>query len=479
MSFDAFGESLLHKNVYYICHTDYENEKNLIGDLSLARQRFFQNNRKTLRFKYENNEMGYSENITAVFKKKHFSWDRIVGKLRLEEVFYVKHHFILVQRDFNSNIIAKVYYDKFLTWVKTEYCNPVDSDVVLAIIEPVVTEDAIDLFTLNVERNIYDKQTLHPVLSEKINGKQSVLNSMFETPKIVAVIDGDEYSYCNREEQLARLEVTDRSQELNQYLSSFNDERAREDKDIKFEKLDDEDLVLSVLNEDVKEEPRLVNILGDFDQSNETEVTDEIELANEAEVTSEINVVETIGNNTVVIETTEDENEIAVIKIIKQHVSQDEANIQEKPILKQGFDVSYNKDKQIEYVGNWVNGQKNGLGITHRKGDNATKISLYKNGVSSNKIAIFDINANLNFLGTVDKSKKTGISISYNKIGNTYHVAKNVDNMLIRSSVFDTDGNLIYFGETKNGLKHGKGTTFDTDGNVIESGIYDKGRFVM
>lgn len=411
MVFDGFAESLLHKNVYYVCHTNFENEKNLTGDISKNRKRFFQNNKKTLRLKYQNNEMGYNEKVTAVFKKNYFAWKKLMGKIYLEEAFYVKHHFVVVQRDINNNKIAKIYYDKYLFWIKTEYYNPLDSNVVTAIIEPLVTENAIEVFIYNSETNIYDKEICYPVLKQSASEEQSIQNDEISEPKLLAIVDGKEYIYCAKDEQKARIAVENKADELNNFLTKFTN--------FKEEKIDDS----------IKEEDLVLNV------ENKTEQEDLVQVEEK---------ISTIPENTKNFD----------------------------------FDISYDNTGEIEYIGNFKDGQKNGMGITFRKGDKAAKISCFNKGTASNTVAIFDDKANLNFLGTVENACKTGIAIVYDKVNNTYNITKNVENVAVKTSIFDTDGNLIYFGEIKNGLKTGKGILFDSDGNIIQNETFENDKFL-
>ncbi|MFI3324560.1 MAG: hypothetical protein R3Y35_00120 [Clostridia bacterium] len=419
MDLSESSTSLLNKNISYICNTDYEDVKNLHGDISITREKFFRNNKKTVRIKSNNNEFGYPEKLTGYIKKHSMYWKKTTGKIILEEIFYYNKHYVLLQRDLNNNIKSKVYYDKSLYWVKTEYYDLIDK-IAVCIIKPVVNKDAIEIYIYNNETKIYSKETYFSIDDSTTSDEKTVLNNQTSKFKLFVLIEDKEYVYLPKEEKDSIANFFTDDDELNNFITNYPN------RDVLIHNeptLSDDDLNLEVLKDD-----------EEFDECCDTQ----------------------------------DENNYEIVDTLKN----DEFKI------KEGFDIAYDKFGQPNYIGYWKNNKEHGLGITFRSGDNAAKINLWQEGTPCSQVAIFDNNCNLNYLGKSENSIKNGIGIFFNKTDKTYIVTKNLDNKILNATIFDGNGNIIYSGGFENNKKNGFGIMYNSDREIIEQGFYKDGKLI-
>ena len=148
----AMSASLLAKNVYCVCFADRDSLDLLRGELALAREKFFTSGRKTLRVGKKQVIRGFDGKLQGKLSRRSFYWNKTAnkvtgtGKLVLEEAFDQKGGYVLVNRDFHNIIASRVFFDKSLIWLKSEYYEPWDSHNARVMFKPVESDNLIERF---------------------------------------------------------------------------------------------------------------------------------------------------------------------------------------------------------------------------------------------------------------------------------------------------------------------------------------------
>ena len=118
---NSISESLLNKNTYYVLLSSREIGANLRCDIAMLRKAFFENKRKTLKIAKEVTTSGVEGYLTGKITKNSLTWKKTEGGINTEECYKNKGVYVLVNRDLNGNIKNKIYYNKNMLWIKTEY----------------------------------------------------------------------------------------------------------------------------------------------------------------------------------------------------------------------------------------------------------------------------------------------------------------------------------------------------------------------
>ena len=149
---------------------------------------------------------------------------------------------------------------------------------------------------------------------------------------------------------------------------------------------------------------------------------------------------------------------------------------------KNGIGKEYNYHNELEFEGEYLNGQKNGKG---KEFSNNLVIFegeyLYGEKIRGKE---YDNNGNLQFEGDYLFGVKSN-GIVYDKFGNIIYIINN-GNVIFEGEYlsnknkgtgkeYDNEGKLIFEGEYLNGIRNGKGKEYDNNGNIIFEGEYING----
>ena len=85
------------------------------------------------------------------------------GRLMLEEAFDQRGGYVLVRRDFRNIITSRVFFDKSLIWLKSEYYEPWDARNARVIFKPVDQDDQMERFDWDAAKKRYRSTLLYPV----------------------------------------------------------------------------------------------------------------------------------------------------------------------------------------------------------------------------------------------------------------------------------------------------------------------------
>lgn len=209
----AMSLSLLARNVYCVCFADRDSLDILRGELALARERYFTGGCKTLRVGKREVIRGFEGKLQGKLSRRGFFWRKSAhnvtgtGNLLLEEAFDQKGGYLLVNRDFRNIIASRVFFNKALAWLKSEYYEPWDTQNARVIFKPVDSDDLVERFDWNAAKKRYRSTMLYPVPYLEGDAGQSLLNAQFGEPKLLVSTGEGMFCYCPKEEAQRRKEA--------------------------------------------------------------------------------------------------------------------------------------------------------------------------------------------------------------------------------------------------------------------------------
>ena len=209
----AMSLSLLARNVYCVCFADRDSLDILRGELALARERYFTGGCKTLRVGKREVIRGFEGKLQGKLSRRGFFWRKSAhnvtgtGNLLLEEVFDQKGGYLLVNRDFRNIIASRVFFNKALAWLKSEYYEPWDTQNARVIFKPVDSDDLVERFDWDAAKKRYRSTMLYPVPYLEGDAGQSLLNAQFGEPKLLVSTGEGMFCYCPKEEAQRRKEA--------------------------------------------------------------------------------------------------------------------------------------------------------------------------------------------------------------------------------------------------------------------------------
>lgn len=209
----AMSLSLLARNVYCVCFADRDSLDILRGELALARERYFTGGCKTLRVGKREVIRGFEGKLQGKLSRRGFFWRKSAhnvtgtGNLLLEEAFDQKGGYLLVNRDFRNIIASRVFFNKALAWLKSEYYEPWDTQNARVIFKPVDSDDLVERFDWDATKKRYRSTMLYPVPYLEGDAGQSLLNAQFGEPKLLVSTGEGMFCYCPKEETQRRKEA--------------------------------------------------------------------------------------------------------------------------------------------------------------------------------------------------------------------------------------------------------------------------------
>lgn len=209
----AMSLSLLARNVYCVCFADRDSLDILRGELALARERYFTGGCKTLRVGKREVIRGFEGKLQGKLSRRGFFWRKSAhnvtgtGNLLLEEAFDQKGGYLLVNRDFRNIIASRVFFNKALAWLKSEYYEPWDTHNARVIFKPVDSDDLVERFDWDAAKKRYRSTMLYPVPYLEGDAWQSLLNAQFGEPKLLVSTGEGMFCYCPKEEAQRRKQA--------------------------------------------------------------------------------------------------------------------------------------------------------------------------------------------------------------------------------------------------------------------------------
>lgn len=140
---------------------------------------------------------------------------------------------------------------------------------------------------------------------------------------------------------------------------------------------------------------------------------------------------------------------------------------------KHGFGAAYYKTGKIYYVGNWEDDIQNGIGIDVRPMDGYITLAEYEKGKKKTIIAKVDNEGKLISANTNRGDDNIALDVE-KTTGNLFISGINTKET---STILNSRGLPVYYGEIKNGKKDGTGILYNEDGSVLYKGDFLKDDF--
>lgn len=542
----AMSLSLLARNVYCVCFADRDSLDILRGELALARERYFTGGCKTLRVGKREVIRGFEGKLQGKLSRRGFFWRKSAhnvtgtGNLLLEEAFDQKGGYLLVNRDFRNIIASRVFFNKALAWLKSEYYEPWDTQNARVIFKPVDSDDLVERFDWDAAKKRYRSTMLYPVPYLEGAAGQSLLNAQFGEPKLLVSTGEGMFCYCPKEEAQRRKEaladlrrgtlVILPAWEVKEGSLAAPGEPEPEGPDITFSSLEEyahiqeppvKDLpaVAAPGEEAIPEEPapqEEVEATVPEEAAGERPLPEEAAPSGEAPSAQEERVQEPAPQAGPAEEPSPWEPQDAEDREILQ-AAREAAGVQTQGLSpangpsyrgelreglpwgqgrteqpngrtsyegefragkREGFGAYYYKNGSLCYAGSWKEDKKDGLGVSFRESDHILHIAKWKEGAPGEFVSLFDKEGNLRYGGRIEDGKKQGAGVSYNAADGTVFVGKWQDGQPTGiGSAFDREGNLAYYGAWKDGKRHGHGTEFDSAGAIVFDGEWRDGKY--
>ena len=542
----AMSLSLLARNVYCVCFADRDSLDILRGELALARERYFTGGCKTLRVGKREVIRGFEGKLQGKLSRRGFFWRKSAhnvtgtGNLLLEEAFDQKGGYLLVNRDFRNIIASRVFFNKALAWLKSEYYEPWDTHNARVIFKPVDSDDLVERFDWDAAKKRYRSTMLYPVPYLEGDAGQSLLNAQFGEPKLLVSTGEGMFCYCPKEEAQRRKEaladlrrgtlVILPAWEVKEGSLAAPGEPEPEGPDITFSSLEEyahiqeppvKDLPAMEApgEEAIPEEPapqEEVEATVPEEAAGERPLPEEAAPSGEAPSAQEERAQEPAPQAGPAEEPSPWEPQDAEDREILQ-AAREAAGVQTQGLSpangpsyrgelreglpwgqgrteqpngrtsyegefragkREGFGAYYYKNGSLCYAGSWKEDKKDGLGVSFRESDHILHIAKWKEGAPGEFVSLFDKEGNLRYGGRIEDGKKQGAGVSYNAADGTVFVGKWQDGQPTGiGSAFDWEGNLAYYGAWKDGKRHGHGTEFDSAGAIVFDGEWRDGKY--
>lgn len=501
----AMSLSLLARNVYCVCFADRDSLDILRGELALARERYFTGGCKTLRVGKREVIRGFEGKLQGKLSRRGFFWRKSAhnvtgtGNLLLEEAFDQKGGYLLVNRDFRNIIASRVFFNKALAWLKSEYYEPWDTHNARVIFKPVDSDDLVERFDWDAAKKRYRSTMLYPVPYLEGDAGQSLLNAQFGEPKLLVSTGEGMFCYCPKEEAQRRKQaladlrrgtlVILPAWEVKEGSLAAPGEPEPEGPDITFSSLEEyahiqeppvKELpaVATPGEEAIPEEPAPQAGPAEEPSPWEPQDAEDREILQAAR---EAAGVQTQGLSPA--------NGPSYRGELREGLPWGQGRTEQpnghtsyegefRAGKREGFGAYYYKNGSLCYAGSWKEDKKDGLGVSFRESDHILHIAKWKEGAPGEFVSLFDKEGNLRYGGRIEDGKKQGAGVSYNAADGTVFVGKWQDGQPTGiGSAFDREGNLAYYGAWKDGKRHGHGTEFDSAGAIVFDGEWRDGKY--
>lgn len=518
----AMSLSLLARNVYCVCFADRDSLDILRGELAAARERYFTGGRKALRVGKREIVRGFEGKLQGKLSRRSFYWRKSAanvtgtGRLMLEEAFEQRGGYVLVNRDFRNVIASRVFFNKSLLWLKSEYYEPWDAHNPRVIFKPVDSDDQIERFDWDAVKKRYRSTLLYPVPYLEGTAEQSLLNARFGEPRLLVSTKEGVFCYCPRQEAQDRKKALEDLKTGTLVLlpawevkeGALTGEEEPDGPEITFSSLEEyariqepetaplteapappfqeteeefspaEEIPENNPEEPLEEKPEKQpdSLQPPAEEALPPEALEILEAARKAAAQTEpAPALDPEGQ--AILQAARNAAQQPASKAAAEEPKGASSYLGElregKPWgrgrtqqpggmtayegqfqdgKREGFGVSYYRNGSPCYVGSWKGDKRDGLGVSFRDSDHALHVARWKNGSPEEFVSLFDKDGNLRYGGRIENGKKQGAGVSYN----------------------GTDGT-VFVGKWLDGQPTGIGSAFDREGNLVYYGAWKDG----
>lgn len=507
----AMSLSLLARNVYCVCFADRDSLDILRGELALARERYFTGGCKTLRVGKREVIRGFEGKLQGKLSRRGFFWRKSAhnvtgtGNLLLEEAFDQKGGYLLVNRDFRNIIASRVFFNKALAWLKSEYYEPWDTHNARVIFKPVDSDDLVERFDWDAAKKRYRSTMLYPVPYLEGDAGQSLLNAQFGEPKLLVSTGEGMFCYCPKEEAQRRKEaladlrrgtlVILPAWEVKEGSLAAPGEPEPEGPDITFSSLEE---YAHIQEPPVKELPAVAapgeeTIVKAPVPGEETAPAVPEEPAPQEEV--EATAPEEAAGERPLPEAEAPSGEAPAAQEERAQEPAPQAGPAEEPSPWEPQDA---EDREIlqaareaagvqtqglspangpSYRGELREGLPWGQGRTEQPNGRTSYEGEFRAGKREGFGAYYYKNGSLCYAGSWKEDKKDGLGVSFRESDHILHIAKWKEGAPGEFvSLFDKEGNLRYGGRIEDGKKQGAGVSYNAADGTVFVGKWQDGQ---
>lgn len=144
--------------------------------------------------------------------------------------------------------------------------------------------------------------------------------------------------------------------------------------------------------------------------------------------------------------------------------------------LREGYGAYYYSDGTLSYYGRWKSGQKDGPGVSVKKGLDGYHVGFWEQGRLIGASAVFDRDGGLRSFGSAENGNANAMRIE--KIGENTFVGREISGAKKCGALYSPEGKLLYAGEFENGVYSGRGVLFTADGAPDTVGEWKDGQCI-
>ena len=496
----AMSLSLLARNVYCVCFADRDSLDILRGELALARERYFTGGCKTLRVGKREVIRGFEGKLQGKLSRRGFFWRKSAhnvtgtGNLLLEEAFDQKGGYLLVNRDFRNIIASRVFFNKALAWLKSEYYEPWDTQNARVIFKPVDADDLVERFDWDAAKKRYRSTMLYPVPYLEGDAGQSLLNAQFGEPKLLVSTGEGMFCYCPKEETQRRKEaladlrrgtlVILPAWEVKEGSLAAPGEPEPEGPDITFSSLEE---YAHIQEPPVKELPA-VAAPGEEAIPEEPAPQEEMEAPAPEEAAGERPLPEEAAPCGEAPAAQEERAQEPAPQAEPAGSAEEPSpwepqDAEDREILQAAREAAGVQTQGLSpangpsYRGELREGLPWGQGRTEQPNGRTSYEGEFRAGKREGFGAYYYKNGSLCYAGSWKEDKKDGLGVSFRESDHILHIAKWKEGAPGEFvSLFDKEGNLRYGGRIEDGKKQGAGVSYNAADGTVFVGKWQDGQ---
>lgn len=508
----AMSLSLLARNVYCVCFADRDSLDILRGELALARERYFTGGCKTLRVGKREVIRGFEGKLQGKLSRRGFFWRKSAhnvtgtGNLLLEEAFDQKGGYLLVNRDFRNIIASRVFFNKALAWLKSEYYEPWDTQNARVIFKPVDSDDLVERFDWDASKKRYRSTMLYPVPYLEGDAGQSLLNAQFGEPKLLVSTGEGMFCYCPKEEAQRRKEaLADLRQGTLVILPAWEVKEGSlaapgepEGPDITFSSLEEyahiqEPPVKELPAVEAPEEETIVEAPVPWEETapavpEEPAPQEEVEATVPEEAAGERPLPEEAAPSGEAPAAQEERAQEPAPQAESAGPAEEPSpwepqDAEDREILQAAREVAGVQTQGLSpangpsYRGELREGLPWGQGRTEQPNGRTSYEGEFRAGKREGFGAYYYKNGSLCYAGSWKEDKKDGLGVSFRESDHILHIAKWKEGAPGEFvSLFDKEGNLRYGGRIEDGKKQGAGVSYNAADGTVFVGKWQDGQ---
>lgn len=507
----AMSLSLLARNVYCVCFADRDSLDILRGELALARERYFTGGCKTLRVGKREVIRGFEGKLQGKLSRRGFFWRKSAhnvtgtGNLLLEEAFDQKGGYLLVNRDFRNIIASRVFFNKALAWLKSEYYEPWDTHNARVIFKPVDADDLVERFDWDAAKKRYRSTMLYPVPYLEGDAGQSLLNAQFGEPKLLVSTAEGMFCYCPKEEAQRRKQALAELRrgtlvilpawEVKEGSLAAPGEPEPEGPDITFSSLEEyahiqEPPVKELPAMEAPEEETIVEAPVPGEEtapavSEEPAPQEEMEATAPEEAAGERPLPEEAAPSGEAPAAQEERAQEPAPQAgpAEEPSPWEPQDAEDREILQAAREVAGVQTQGLSpangpsYRGELREGLPWGQGRTEQPNGRTSYEGEFRAGKREGFGAYYYKNGSLCYAGSWKEDKKDGLGVSFRESDHILHIAKWKEGAPGEFvSLFDKEGNLRYGGRIEDGKKQGAGVSYNAADGTVFVGKWQDGQ---